>query len=80
MTANCEVSGLGRLGSLVADCDTAPVRLFETHSPSVILLCLVGGIGTFVLGLKFAIPFIVGVLAVAVGRALDNYGLKSGDE
>lgn len=77
--AICLMSVRGRLVEHVARCHAFLVRLFETIPPGTSLLCVTAGVGTLLFGLAFAIPFVVGVIALAVGHALDNYGLSSED-
>jgi hypothetical protein len=55
------------------------MRVFETHSPGRLLLCVIAGVGTLLWGLTFAVAFVVGMAALAAAHFLDTYGLESED-
>lgn len=73
------IIGFVALVSAVGRCDTGWMRLFEFYSPGVVLVCIIAGVGTYMGGVAFAIPFVVGVAALALADYLDNYGLESED-
>lgn len=64
----------------VAHCDTVDMRLFWYVSPGITLLCVLAGVGTMLFGLVYGAAFIVGAGALALGHAIDNYGLSSEDK
>lgn len=53
------------------------MRLFQYISPGLVLLISLAFAGTMVWGLTFAIPFVVGAVAMDVSKFLDKYGLES---
>lgn len=55
------------------------MHLFERIPPGLVLVLLVAGVGTFIWGLPFALPFAVGLAALALADWMDNYGLESDD-
>lgn len=73
------MSDRGRLEGRVALSDTAGMHLFERIPPGLVLVLLVAGVGTFIWGLPFALPFAVGLAALALADWMDNYGLESDD-
>jgi hypothetical protein len=50
------------------------MRIFETYPPSTVLAAVVGGV-MIICGLELAFWFFVGCAVMAVGYALDRYGL-----
>lgn len=50
-------------------------RLLERYPPSLLLIEVAAGIGTFIGGLKFALIFLLGVGVAWLGAKLDTRGI-----